>query len=61
MTKLENLGIKFAKHPIYGFITSCPTNIGTGKRISILARFPNISNRGQDLKRLRDLANSFGL
>ncbi|CAK73177.1 unnamed protein product (macronuclear) [Paramecium tetraurelia] len=28
---LSNSGLKFAEHPPYGIITTCPTNMGTGK------------------------------
>ncbi|MFH1957955.1 MAG: ATP--guanido phosphotransferase [bacterium] len=30
----------FAKHPEFGFLTACPTNVGTGLRISFLAHLP---------------------
>ena len=53
--------MKFAEHPTYGVITTCPTNMGTGKRQSILGQFPNITNKGKDEKTLKDLAKHFGL
>jgi arginine kinase len=40
--------LKFAEHPVFGVITTCPTNMGTGKRQSILGKFPNISNKGKN-------------
>jgi len=40
---MEKSGIKFAEHPVYGVVTTCPTNMGTGKRQSILGKFPGIS------------------
>ncbi len=46
LTSIEKSGLKFAEHPTYGVITTCPTNMGTGKRQSILGKFPNISNLG---------------
>lgn len=46
LTKIEKSGLEFAEHPIYGVITTCPTNMGTGKRQSILGKFPNITNGG---------------
>jgi len=30
----------FAQHPEFGFLTACPTNVGTGLRISFLAHLP---------------------
>jgi creatine kinase len=61
LTKIEGAGLKFAEHGTYGVITTCPTNMGTGKRQSILGEFPNISQQGKNEKRLKDLARQFGL
>jgi creatine kinase len=61
LTQMEKGGVQFAEHPTYGVITTCPTNMGTGKRQSILGQFPNISKKGTDEKALKDLAKSFGL
>ena len=61
LTKLEKNGLQFAEHPTYGVITTCPTNMGTGKRQSILGKFPNISAKGTNEKKLKELAKSFGL
>ena len=35
--------------------------MGTGKRQSILGKFPNITKKGSDEKALKDLAKSFNL
>jgi creatine kinase len=35
--------------------------MGTGKRQSILGKFPRISQNGTDEKKLKDLAKTFGL
>ena len=61
LTQMEKGGITFAEHPTYGVITTCPTNMGTGKRQSILGQFPNITKKGTDEKALKDLAKSFNL
>jgi creatine kinase len=53
LTKIEKSGLEFAEHPVYGVITTCPTNMGTGKRQSILGKFPNISSGGTDEKKLK--------
>ena len=48
LTKIEKAGLEFAEHPTYGVITTCPTNMGTGKRQSILGKFPNITTCGKN-------------
>lgn len=53
LTQMEKGGIIFAEHATYGIITTCPTNMGTGKRQSILAQFPIISKKGTDEKALK--------
>ena len=54
LNKMESSGIEFAEHPVYGVITTCPTNMGTGKRQSILGKFPNISEKGKNEKKLKE-------
>jgi protein arginine kinase len=38
----EEMGreVPFAYHPEFGFLTSCPTNVGTGLRASVLMHLP---------------------
>ncbi len=40
----EELGqhVPFAYHPEFGFLTSCPTNVGTGLRASVLLHLPGL-------------------
>jgi protein arginine kinase len=40
----EELGrqIPFAFHPEFGYLTSCPTNVGTGLRASVLMHLPGL-------------------
>ena len=61
LTKIEKSGLEFAEHPTYGVITTCPTNMGTGKRQSILGKFPNITKNGKDEKSLKSIAKEHGL
>ena len=61
LKQMEAAGTVFAEHATYGIITTCPTNMGTGKRQSILGKFPNITKKGSDEKALKDLAKSFNL
>ncbi len=58
---MENAGVDFARHDVYGMITTCPTNMGTGKRQSILGNFPNLSRKGTDEGNLKKIAREFGL
>ena len=41
--KLLEKNLKFARNVKYGFLNSCPTNIGTGMRASIHIHLPEIS------------------
>lgn len=61
LSALESFNVKFAEHPTYGVITTCPTNMGTGKRQSVLAQFPNLSENGANEARLKKTAREFGL
>ena len=40
-------GINFAKSDKYGYITSCPTNLGTGMRASVHIKVPKLTADGQ--------------
>ena len=61
LVAMEGAGVDFAEHPTYGVITTCPTNMGTGKRQSILGQFPNLSRRGTDEANLKKIAKELGL
>jgi len=58
---LENYGLVFAYLPPYGFITSCPTNLGTAMRASLHIALPKLTNNGQDLTALKALAKELQL
>ncbi len=49
-----------AKHPEFGVVTSCPTNIGTGMRASVHIRLPNLTADGTDAK-AKAIAKPLGL
>jgi protein arginine kinase len=38
--------LRFAKHARLGYLTACPTNVGTGMRASVLAHLPGLSLSG---------------
>jgi protein arginine kinase len=41
-TKLEG-SMDFAFHPKYGYLTACPTNVGTGLRVSVMLHLPSLA------------------
>ena len=53
-------GLNFAKDDQYGYITSCPTNLGTGMRASVHVKVPNLTKDGTD-KGAKDVAGPLGL
>ena len=57
--KLSSL-VNYAYSPNYGYLTACPTNVGTGLRISIMVHLPGLTLTGNIAKVLRAV-NSFGM
>jgi len=53
-------GIKFARSENYGYITSCPSNLGTGMRASVHIKIPNLTKDGTDTK-AKEVAKPLGL
>ncbi|KAJ3276479.1 hypothetical protein HDV01_005102, partial [Terramyces sp. JEL0728] len=45
---VEKHADKFAKANNYGFVTSCPTNLGTGMRASVHIKIPALTKGGSD-------------
>ena len=39
--------LEFVKHDKFGYLTFCPTNIGTGLRASVHVKVPKVSENGQ--------------
>ena len=58
---IESQGLSFAYEAPYGFITSCPTNLGTAMRASIHIALPKLTKNGQDLTQLKVLAKELKL
>ncbi len=51
LTTIESLpGLKFASIPGMGYVTSCPTNMGTGMRASVHIALPNLTRDGTEAK-----------
>lgn len=54
-------GCVFAKSPDYGYVTSCPTNLGSGMRASLHLQLPALTKKGSDVSDAKAVAKSFGL
>ena len=57
--KLGNL-LSYATHKKYGFLTSCPTNVGTGMRASVMLDLPALS-KTRNINKILDIINNFGM
>lgn len=53
-------GITFAKDEKYGYVTSCPSNLGTGMRASVHVKIPNLTSDGTD-KKAKEVCKPLGL
>jgi len=45
--------LDFAFHPRYGYLTACPTNVGTGIRVSVMLHLPALKLTGEIERVLR--------
>ncbi|XP_017877076.1 arginine kinase-like isoform X2 [Ceratina calcarata] len=50
--------LKFSRHRRLGYLTFCPTNLGTTIRASVHAKFPKLS---EDFPRFEEIANMYNL
>lgn len=57
--KLENL-VNYAYSNKYGYLTSCPTNVGTGMRASVMVHLPALTATG-NIGKVLQAANNFGM
>ena len=53
-------GIDFARDDSYGYVTSCPSNLGTGMRASVHVKIPNLTADGTD-KKAKEVCKPLGL
>ena len=53
-------GMEFATSKKYGYVTSCPSNLGTGMRASVLLKLPYLTVDGTDSK-VKEAAKPLGL
>ena len=57
--KLDKL-LGYSSSIEYGFLTACPTNVGTGLRASVMVHLPALKITG-NLSKLLQIVNSFGM
>merc|ERR1711979_86991 len=53
-------GLKFFKSEQFGYVTSCPTNLGTGMRASLHVKVPKLTADGTD-KKAKEICKPLGL
>ena len=58
----EKIGelLEYAYSNKYGFLTSCPTNVGTGLRASVMFHLPALTATG-NIRKVLDVVNNFGM
>ena len=61
LEKLAGLIPAFAHSPRYGYVTSCPTNLGTAMRASLHLPLPRLTEGGRNLEAAKKAASEFGL
>ena len=52
--------VDYAFHPRFGYLTACPTNVGTGLRLSVMVHLPALRITGE-LEKVRNAAGDMGL
>ncbi len=57
--KLEQL-VPYAYNDKYGFLTSCPTNVGTGLRSSVMVHLPALAKTG-NIRKVLEVVNNFDM
>ncbi|MBO4816121.1 MAG: protein arginine kinase [Clostridia bacterium] len=57
--KLESL-VPYAFNEKYGFLTSCPTNVGTGMRASVMVHLPALT-KTKNIRKVLEGINSFDM
>lgn len=58
----EKIGDKlsYAYNEKYGFLTACPTNVGTGLRVSVMVHLPGLTQTG-NIRKILEVINNFGM
>ncbi len=53
-------GLEYAFHPRFGYLTACPTNVGTGLRMSVMLHLPALRLAGE-IEKVKRAANDMNL
>jgi hypothetical protein len=61
LEQLARLTPAFAHSRRYGYITSCPSNLGTAMRASLHLQLPRLTEDGKNLGPAKETASGFGL
>lgn len=57
--KIEKL-LNYAYSNKYGYLTACPTNVGTGARVSVMVHLPGLVETG-NINKVLHIVNNFGM
>ena len=57
--KLDNM-LYYATHEKYGYLTSCPTNVGTAIKASVMVHLPALTMTG-NINKILNIVNGFGM
>ncbi len=60
LDQLIQKNINYAYNEKYGFLTSCPTNVGTGLRASVMVHLPALTKTG-NIGKVLNVVNGFGM
>lgn len=52
--------LNYAYSDKYGFLTACPTNVGTGLRASVMVHLPALAKTG-NIQKILEVINNFGM
>ena len=58
----ERIGkvLPYAYHEKYGFLTACPTNVGTALRVSVMVHLPGLARTG-NIRKILEVIHNFGM
>lgn len=57
--KLDEM-LKYATHEKYGYLTSCPTNVGTGMKASVMVHLPALTMT-ENIGKILNIVGGFGM
>lgn len=57
--KLDRM-LQYASHEKYGYLTSCPTNVGTGMKASVMVHMPALTMTG-NIGKIFNIVNGFAM